>query len=253
MHLSKIILSSIIALCSLTCCNDISYNNVTIHARYADGFYDKSIGSINISVEIGSDISFINLPDKEIWDSHPGIIKGIFVDEKETTKVKASQLKAYDGSFKDIYVLYNYIDYEENDEYCIDEKTFFDGEYLNYKNESLTIANRHITSVASNYSMSAELEKNRSLGYCVKTATFNVNDSLYSLDDFDRLDKSINFSLGYFSCNENQEISFKNDLTKCLCMLTVFYDAACKINQATLEIQNFIYYKNNTSSIDYDL
>ena len=236
----------------LTACVYKPNNAIVLHVRYANGVYDREISSSKISVEIGKDISLIEIPNKDVLDSHPGIISGIFVDKQEKTKVKASQLKEYDGSFKDLYVVYDYIDYEGNNDFCINEKSDFDGEYLNYKNEKLTIDNGVIAAISSNFGINSEIEKNKSLGYCVNTATITMDGTAYSLNDFDHIDNSVNYFLGYYSY-DNKETLFHNDLTKCGFILNVFYDAACNIKQENLDIKDFIYYKNNTFSIDYDL
>lgn len=228
---------------------------ITIHARFADGEYDNQIASTNIDVRIGDDLSLIELPNKGIWDGHPGIVKGIFIGKKERRKIKASQLKSFDGTFSDIYVLYYYIGLDGNQKICIDEKKDFDGEYFNCKNNKISLVDGVMTGDYRGVTfVTSPIEKVMDYKYRFDNAVIYDGDKEVHSENLMRQNTSgLEYSFGKVILDENGEQQYVSDLTMVNILSSFYYMCMREYYQESMPMLDFCFSKPNTFSIDYDL
>ena len=263
MGLKKYILLLIAASLSCVSCSNeeeepqiSGYEGIlTIHARYADGKYDEQISPMTIDIKIGDDLSEIELPNKDSWDGHQGVIKGIFVGKKEKTKVKASQLKSFDGTFSDLYVLYYYINLEENQKFSIDEKKDFDGEYANHKGDRINIDGGVLTGYYRDITfVTTPLKRNYSHDYCFESATIIEGKKQTSSQDLlESSSSGLTYMFGKATIDDSGTEGFINDLTLSCVFSSFYYLCVEEYYQERLSSSDFCFSKPNTFSIDYDL
>ena len=228
---------------------------LTIHARYADGKYDEQISPMTIGIKIGDDLSELELPNKNSWDGHPGIVKGIFISKKEKTKVKASQLKNFDGTFTDLYVLYYYINLEENPKYSINEKKDFDGEYTNQKGDKINISGGVLTGYYRDITfVTTPLKRSYSHDYCFESATIIEGKKQTSSQDLlESSSSGLTYMFGKATIDDSGTEDFINDLTISCVFSSFYYSCVEEYYQERLSSLDFCFSKPNAFSIDYDL
>ena len=233
-----------------------SLQSIVVHAREGNCQYDDFYASMTFNTIVGSDISNFKMPTKAVYDDHPVLIKGIFVDKEETTLIKASQLKKYDGSFHDLYILYYYIG-NTDDEYCFDPTTDFDGEYTNSRGNRLTINRGELTgNFGDIHFTTSNIEKNQTIDYKINRITYYFDDIVVYSSDLgqDNLEGGFSYRLCNYYIDGNNLTTIKNDVTKCGILFLYLCDAIEKYkNEEPPEIAAFLYTKNNTFSIDFDL
>lgn len=226
---------------------------LTIHARCIDGKYDGEFNPLTYSVHIGDDISGLKIPDKKgVFDGHPVLAKGIFVSKKEKTKVKASQLKNFDGTFSDLYVLYYYLNGKVNDNQYIDAQRDFDGDYFNQSGDKITIDHGIISCEYKGFNLVSTVIKRDSTCYCDDAILTDKNDQIKTSELQGMSYEFKLFDTGLILNSEGTSVDHV-DLTKRCVFVSIFWDLVSYYLNENLPYTEFYFTGNNYLSIDYDL
>ena len=229
---------------------------LTIHARYADGKYDDGFDPLKYDVKTGNDISNIILPNKDgMMDGHPVIAKGIYTSKKEKTKVKASQLKNFDGTFSDLYVVYYYKAGVADEKYYIDFEKDFDGEYTNYKGLNLTICKGIMTSQFGDFQLSSSVIKRGTPDCYCDSGELKINSETLTIDNSKKRNQSMNYGNDgfYYEIDHEGNSSESRDLTISYVLVHLFFNLVSDYYQKSQSLLEFYFLGKNTLSIDYDL
>lgn len=245
---------------SVSSLSDIVYNEeITIHARPVDGEYDSdNQQTIVYKTNIGCDISDLTIPEKHAWDSHALITRYIYIDKEETTLVKASQLKRYDGSFHDLYVVQYYYDLgPNNEEKCLNPLVDYDGEYKNYKGDTLVIENGRISGNYGDITFSTgEIKVNLPYECTIEEMSFNIDGTIVTQETHPELLNYSGLSLPtYLGFKQIDDGSFKmiSDITRIGVQFFYPMEAYELLKGKSLgPISDFYYIRNNNFSIVYD-
>ncbi len=117
---------------------ELEENQIAIHGRWAGRNKDASVKIITLNV--GDPIvGILQDPIEGYWGS-PSRPVGVYLDAKRTTKLKASQLLNWDGSFHHIYMYSDLTDDINISEFY--SGTYYGNEedrYINFSNGSFTM------------------------------------------------------------------------------------------------------------------
>lgn len=226
---------------------------LTIHARCIDGKYDGEFNPLTYSVHIGDDISGLKIPDKKgVFDGHPVLAKAIYTSKKEKTKVKASQLKNFDGTFSDLYVLYYYLNGKVKENQYINPSEDFDGNYTNLKGDIIQIDQGIISGKYGELDFVSTAIKREDPYYC-DDAVLSDGSKELKTSEINLASHAIKFySTGNILNNEGTAVDYF-DLTKRCVYLPFLCDLVSEYYDESKNPIEFHYIGNNDLSIDYDL